>query len=306
MLLLKFNSTSLDCNSGLKSMLVSSLFSADNLVRVVKLSKSSSLIWLIEFPVRTSSLTPLKSILLRINYYPPLPRIAALLISFSTYSTKCFLGLLKFCQSSRQNSEIVVNYIDNWAEKGLPTIGNTFKLFLVLFTDPHLRSYISDLPIYPSILSNFINIHKSSGGKLIPSHTEIVIYEYIPSIIKRSNFGIELIRKFEEAGFWKKYFGIAIETDNEIILNSSLLMADIISTIQYVSDFDEYIPKISKILKNYQSLVVSAITVLVRMSFLESARKRLLNFKEYFKKLSNNPNYHQYANTFLKNLNLQK
>ena len=261
---------------------------------------------LIEIAKKEKVRNHLKSILLRINYYPPLPRIAALLISFSTYSTKCFLGLLKFCQSSRQNSEIVVNYIDNWAEKGLPTIGNTFKLFLVLFTDPHLRSYISDLPIYPSILSNFINIHESSGGKLIPSHTEIVIYEYIPSIIKRSNFGIELIRKFEEAGFWKKYFGIAIETDNEIILNSSLLMADIISTIQYVSDFDEYIPKISKILKNYQSLVVSAITVLVRMSFLERARKRLLNFKEYFKKLSNNPNYHQYANTFLKNLNLQK
>ena len=139
--------------------------------------------------------------------------------------------------------------------------------------------------------------------KLIVQSKDPVVYCIIPSIIKRSKENQNLVTILHESEFLRIFFDSAIHSKDKKSLSAALVLADYLSDICYIPEIVAFIPTIKFILKNFRELTKQAITVLVRLSFLEEARPYLKPYVQYFESIRDYQNLAQYSTAFLQNLN---
>lgn len=275
------------CQSNNEELAITSLQALANLLPDKKINVDFEMILQVAGNPRIQKY--LISVLLRIEEFPASRRIAYVLFNYATVSQRGFLSLMNFCASSPENAKLVVE-LDKWMTAKLPTVHNTFRLFMLLFKEIEFRPIICKSSSYSAML------------KMFSDDSDLFLYTCLPSILRRSNLDLDLLNKLQQNGFWSSFFNKANNSNNKKVINAALVMADSVAAVGFIPEFVPFITKMKDILKNHQDLTQQVITVIVRISYLKDAHEPLEIFVQYFQSLTSYPNYKQYATSFLENL----
>lgn len=164
------------------------------------------------------------------------------------------------------------------------------RIFLVIFTDKENREAASALQLFPSLLRDALTAD--------PRRMHFVI----SSVVRRANLTTELIKKFSEDGFLKKYIEVTESSQKPRIFTNAMSTIDKLARIGYAPDYIDFIGILIDLLAQKEH-INEAITVIISLSFYPECCKILKQrgLVPYFQDLTKYEKFKKLAETFLSN-----
>lgn len=231
------------------------------------------------------------SFLLRLPTLPPSRSLCAAMVERAKKDPRCTKLLMSFASQNLNNLSILV-YNTTWMNFELPTLMDTFTLFLAVFKYPQSREQIREAAELPAFLM-----------KCSESRNEFII-SALPSVLKRTNANQEFINKLSESGFMKSYLSYVLDSDDVNVISNGLIVIDMLARVGYCDDMRDALPQVRKVLARSDEATTRAITILVTLSYFPKYHDKLRELKldVYFERLMNSPAYAAYASTVLGNM----
>lgn len=230
------------------------------------------------------------SLLLRLDKIPLSNQLFESLIEKAKTDKKCIKILLKFSECSKDHFSLFVNNL-NWLLLDLPTIDDTFLLFLSIFRDRNVRNQIGLSDQFIDFLNRIISTSQ-------PYYLSV-----IPSLMRRFNATKEFFEKLEKSNFFRTYFEKARELNDPEVNMKAAILLDQTSRLFFCNDLLLFIPRLREMASiNGQAEV--AIGAATSLSYFQPFKEALVRcgFVQAFQYLRNSPVYGEKAAMFLKNI----
>lgn len=235
---------------------------------------------------------PAISLMLRSNLLPASLDLIRLLFNRVRESNHAWIILLRLA-SSPTAASLFANDLSRLSIESKFNPLNSFKLFVLLFSNQNLRAVIANSSEFSSLMKNFA---ESSNP---------LIMNALPSIITRSPIDISILIRLQESGFLTTFIRYTITKPEDVEANNSLIVTlDCLGRIGYCREYIDYFKSLVGLLKEPR-LYTRVLTVICTMSFHIDCAKALigLGLVPYFTSLKEYPRYESLAATFLKNTN---
>lgn len=230
------------------------------------------------------------SLLLRVDKIPFSEDLYTKLLELSKTNEKAARILLKLSECSAQHISHFVDNLD-WLLYDLPTIKQTFTLFLSVFRNNQYRDKICLSDQFINFLNRFTSTHQS------------YYLSVIPSLLRRFNITKEFAKKLEVNGFFKNYFETAISLNDPEVNMKAAILLDQTARFFFCNDMLLFIPRLREMASiNGQADV--AISAATSLSYFPAFKITLVRcgFVQAFQYLRNSAVYGDKAKMFLKNI----
>ena len=233
-------------------------------------------------------LEPLLSCLLRAQGFPNSRRLCAKLIEIAKKSPKASAILLLFASQNSISHTVAADV--SWYTSPLPTVSDTFKLLLLLYSYSDSKQALRTNPQFPNCL------------KFLVMNCDSKVLTYLPPLLRRSYMDAAFVNQLNDNGFLDNFFQRSAESQDVTIMHNSITLVVTIASICFVSSLIPEIGRLKDFMSNNQ-LIGSAITAISTLSQLKECRPHLVAFTQYFTSLLNYRDYAQVAQAFLNNIN---
>jgi hypothetical protein len=169
---------------------------------------------------------------------------------------------------------------------------DAFRLFLIIFSYPELRSLVVRTPKAPKFLAKMAATGDSD------------VLMGIAVILRRCGMDHELLTALADATFFHRYYDSLKNCPDSPVRLAALAMLDQLSRAGYVKEFSLYIPILQSILALKNEVSGSAIALLVTFSYHQELARKLKESQlvPYFKTLLKVDGLKQLAQLFLDNV----
>lgn len=220
--------------------------------------------------------------------FPNSRRFAAKLIRLAKNDEVAFDVLCAFA-ATPANMKIVANDPSWYVYDGLPTITNSFKMLLYLFTVPEVKDTVRNSPHFPRLLLK------------IARTADIFILTVFPSLIRRSSPDVALLNELDQNGFLEVFFQRTAESGDETAIYNAITLTAAVGSICFVPSLVPQIGRLKGFMTN-NNFLPSVITIMPTISALKECKPHLSDLCPYFTNLLQYKSYAHIAQTFLANM----
>jgi hypothetical protein len=228
------------------------------------------------------------SLLLRLKQFPLSRTLVRVLGDQALRVPRVFEVLFLFAGQSPENAQLVLRS-SRWMQSGSP---EAFRLFLILFRDPDMRTPLMNSLQFPSFLTRMAN---AGGDDLLTG---------IAVVLRRCHLKQQHLTALADATFFHCYYNAVKQTMDHGILLAANSMLDQVARVGFVPEFALFTPLLTQMLAMKNALTGSAAVVLVTLSchpkIAESFKRTGL--VGYFQALLNVPTFAEKAQVFLQNV----
>lgn len=227
------------------------------------------------------------SLLLRFETIPFSKELYTNVLNKSKSDKKCSRVLFKLSECSKEC------FVDDlsWLLLDLPTIDETFTLFLSIFRHNECRDKIC---LSEQFISFLMRVVQSSNSYYLSA---------LPSLLRRFNMSKEFAEKIQKNGFFKLYFESAIKLNDPELNMKAAILLDQTCRIFFTNDLLIFMQRLREMVSIREQADI-AISVSTSLSYFPPFRESLIRygFVPAFQYLMNSQNYKDKAAMFLKNI----
>lgn len=182
--------------------------------------------------------------LAKLTTLPSSKRLVSSLFSISKANPMVPLILCRIAETPH-GASIIVEHA-KWMDCDVKSM---FPVFLMAFSHKHLRGVLSDNPSIPSFLYQVISLNMSDFNSSFST------------VIRRMNLNSEFINQLSTSGFLRKFYEYSLNENEPDAQSGCVLLTDALARIAYVKDYSVIIPRIPKMLRSSQNLMLQTLTL---------------------------------------------
>ena len=177
-------------------------------------------------------------------------------------------ALLILCQIM-EDEEAANSFIKekNWCEKELPTYGDTFRLFLVVFKHQSVRNSIVASQRVFFLLNSVVSLGDATH------------ISACSSVFRRLTLTEDLIKQASDSGFLNSFFITAVELEDNHATHAAFLVANAISEVCYIKELTHVVEPMCSAIINSSPLEKVALTLASQLCGFPKCVKKMKEMK---------------------------
>jgi hypothetical protein len=227
---------------------------------------------------------------IRVRDVPCLPELVGSLLHCSETRVESTLCLLRIA-AIEEGARLIIHR-PMWMSRDLPTILDTFRLFLAVMMHLELRGVTSRLK---EVHQLFIRLCEEDDSRILGS---------ISSVISRFEIDELVIGEMSSSGFLRTFFDSAIAFGDDIALKSAISVLMKVSKVAFSREYLILCRKLKELMLSERDICDNAVAAAVRLSHYPICARKFkdLNVDRIFKRMLEDREYRRYAEEFLENM----
>lgn len=208
---------------------------------------------------------------------------------YAAQKTNKATAILLKISAYQKNAEIILNQ-ENWTQLNLPSLSDTLRIFLVIFSHKNLRpQLVSERKTFVNFLCRLVDIGKSG------------VLTIITTILRRVLIDQQFIDLLEETSFLHAFIATAKRIGDDMSMHSALLLVSTLAKIGFTPSYLEISATIANIIQTDTSLTKVACYVAAELNIYHECREVFedCNLPAYFESKLKDPKMGQLARRFL-------
>ncbi|OHT01568.1 TKL family protein kinase [Tritrichomonas foetus] len=231
-------------------------------------------------------------LLIRIHDVPCLPELISILLDRATKYLEANLVLLKL--AALEEGAVLIIRKPKWISYNMPTVLDTLRLYLAIMTHVELRPILSRLRQTPEF---FMKLCEENDSRVLT---------HLSMIIRRFKIDKDLINNFSESGVFKSIFTASLDFGDDIALHAAMMILLKVGKVGFAPEYLMLGESLKEIVISNRKIAGTAVSAVTLLSQYPLCAKKFkdLKFDRLFKQLLKDPEYKEYAETFLDNLSV--